>query len=97
MNHKSCRLKDIIDLTASAKIGLKGFSIINQGSIENILLVSPQERRIMLEEILGLKNIELKKEQYIGYNVVELSVLFQRSIEILDELKQIDHKFKNKA
>jgi chromosome segregation protein len=63
LNHKSCRLKDIIDLTASAKIGLKGFSIINQGSIENILLVSPQERRIMLEEILGLKNIELKKEE----------------------------------
>jgi len=63
LNHKSCRLKDIIDLTASAKIGLKGFSIINQGSVENILLVSPSERRIMLEEILGLKNIELKKEE----------------------------------
>ncbi|NMB92333.1 MAG: AAA family ATPase [Parcubacteria group bacterium] len=63
LNHKPCRLKDIIDLTASAKIGLKGFSIINQGSVENILLVSPQERRIMLEEILGLKNIELKKEE----------------------------------
>lgn len=62
LNHKSCRLKDIIDLTASAKIGLKGFSIINQGSVESILLVSSQERRIMLEEILGLKNIELKKE-----------------------------------
>ena len=63
LNHKSCRLKDIIDLTASAKIGLKGFSIINQGSIESLLLVSSQERRIMLEEILGLKNIELKKEE----------------------------------
>lgn len=63
LNHKSCRLKDIIDLTASAKVGLKGFSIINQGSVENILLVSPQERRIMLEEALGLKNIELKKEE----------------------------------
>ncbi|MFA5392446.1 MAG: AAA family ATPase [Candidatus Paceibacterota bacterium] len=63
LNHKACRLKDIIDLTASAKVGLKGFSIINQGSVENILLVSPQERRIMLEEALGLKNIELKKEE----------------------------------
>lgn len=63
INHKSSRLKDIIDLTASAKIGLKGFSIINQGAVENIFLVSPQERRIMLEEILGLKNLELKKEE----------------------------------
>jgi len=44
-----------------------------------------------------MEELTLTKEQYIGYNVVELSVLFQRSIEILDELKQIDHKFKNKA
>ncbi|MGC8651105.1 MAG: AAA family ATPase [Minisyncoccia bacterium] len=63
LNHKPCRLKDIIDLTAHAQIGLKGFSIINQGSVESILLVSPQERRLMLEEVLGLKNIELKKEE----------------------------------
>ncbi|MGB9763043.1 MAG: AAA family ATPase [Minisyncoccia bacterium] len=63
INHKAARLKDIIDLTASAKIGLKGFSIINQGSVENVLLAPPQERRLMLEEVLGLKNLELKKEE----------------------------------
>ncbi|MDD5760466.1 MAG: AAA family ATPase [Candidatus Pacebacteria bacterium] len=63
LNHQSCRLKDIIEISAAAKLGLKGFSIINQGSVENILKVSSQERRVMLEENLGLKNLEIKEEE----------------------------------
>jgi hypothetical protein len=43
-----------------------------------------------------MKDLNLTKEQYQAYNVIELSILFQRSIEILDELNNIDHKIKNK-
>lgn len=63
LNHQSCRLKDIIEMLAAARLGLKGLSIINQGSIGDILKVSPRERRMMLEENLGLKNLEIKKEE----------------------------------
>jgi len=63
LNHQSCRLKDIIEVLAAARLGLKGLSIINQGSIGDILKVSSRERRIMLEESLGLKNLETKKEE----------------------------------
>lgn len=63
LNHQSCRLKDIVETLAAARLGLKGLSIINQGSIGDILKVSSRERRIMLEENLGLKNLEIKKEE----------------------------------
>jgi len=63
LNHQPARLKDIIEISASAKIGLKGFSFINQGAVENVLKVSPEERREMLEENLGLKPLEIKKEE----------------------------------
>lgn len=63
LNHQSCRLKDIVEVLAAARLGLKGLSIINQGSIGDILKVSSRERRIMLEESLGLKNLETKKEE----------------------------------
>jgi len=56
-------LKDIVEISAAAKLGLKGLSIINQGSVGDILKVSAQERRMMLEENLGLKNLETKKEK----------------------------------
>jgi len=63
LNHQSCRLKDIVEVLAVARLGLKGLFIINQGSIGDILKVSSRERRIMLEENLGLKNLEIKKEE----------------------------------
>jgi chromosome segregation protein len=63
LNHQSCRLKDIIEMLAAARLGLKGLSIINQGSIGDILKVSPRERRMMLEENFGLKNLGIKKEE----------------------------------
>lgn len=63
LNHQSCRLKDIVEVLAVARLGLKGLFIINQGSIGDILKVSSRERRVMLEENLGLKNLEIKKEE----------------------------------
>ena len=90
INHKPCRLKDIIDLTASAKIGLKGFSIINQGAVENVFLVSPQERRMMLEEVLGLKNLELKKEEAkrkLEETIINLDKTLALEKEILPRLR----------
>ena len=44
-----------------------------------------------------MENLKLTKEQYQAYNVIELSILFQRSIEILDELNSINHPIKNKS
>lgn len=43
-----------------------------------------------------MEDITLTKEQYQAYNIIELSIHFQRSTEILDELNNIDHKIKNK-
>jgi chromosome segregation protein len=63
INNSNVRLKDIIELLAKAKIGYQGISIINQGSADNILKVSPKERRLMLEENFGLKEFQIKKEE----------------------------------
>jgi len=62
LNKKDARQKDLIELLASLQLGTKGLSIISQGSIENILKVSASERKIMFEEILGLRQLEIKKE-----------------------------------
>ncbi len=63
INKANVRLKDIIELLAKAKIGYQGISIINQGSADAILKASPKERRMMIEENLGLKEFQIKKEE----------------------------------
>ncbi len=63
INGSRVRLRDIEELLASANIGETGHHIISQGEADRILLANPRERRLMLEDALGLKAYEFKKQE----------------------------------
>ncbi len=63
LNKSEVRLKDIVDFFARARLGTKGLAIINQGSSDLFVRVSPEERRIMIEEVLGLREFQIKKSE----------------------------------
>ncbi len=63
INGSRVRLRDIEELLAGANIGETGHHIISQGESDRILLASPRERRAMLEDALGLKIYEFKKQE----------------------------------
>lgn len=63
INGSKARLRDIQELLASANIGETGHHIISQGEADRILLAHPRERRAMLEDALGLKVYEFKKQE----------------------------------
>ncbi len=61
INGSSVRLKDIIELLASAHIGASGHHIISQGEADRILNSSTKERKAMIEDALGLKMYQYRK------------------------------------
>jgi len=63
INGSPVRLKDIIELLASAHIGSSGHHIISQGEADKILNSNIKERREMIEDALGLKIYQYKKEE----------------------------------
>jgi chromosome segregation protein len=63
INGSRVRLRDIYELLAGANIGDTGHHIISQGEADRILLSSPRDRRAMLEDALGLKVYEFKKQE----------------------------------
>ena len=63
INGSKARLRDIQELLASANIGETGHHIISQGEADRILMAHPRERRAMLEDALGLKVFEFKKQE----------------------------------
>src|SRR3989344_224995 len=63
LNKGEVRLKDIIDFFAKVRLGTRGLSIINQGSSDLFVRATPEERRAMIEEILGLRQYQLKKHE----------------------------------
>lgn len=63
LNGTAVRLKDIHELLASANIGATGHHIISQGEADRVLAAGPKERREMIEDALGLKVYQLKKQE----------------------------------
>ncbi|MFA6278821.1 MAG: AAA family ATPase [Candidatus Paceibacterota bacterium] len=63
INGSRVRLRDIEELLAGANIGETGHHIISQGEADRILLASNRDRRAMLEDALGLKVYEFKKQE----------------------------------
>ena len=63
INGSKVRLRDVQELLASANIGETGHHIISQGEADRILTAQPRERRSMLEDALGLRVFEFKKQE----------------------------------
>ncbi len=63
INGSRVRLRDIMELVAHAHIGASGHHIISQGEADRILNATIKERRVMIEEALGLKVYQFKKQE----------------------------------
>jgi chromosome segregation protein len=63
LNGTQVRLKDILELLANANIGSSGHHIISQGEADRLLSSLPRERKEMIEDALGLKIYQYKKEE----------------------------------
>ncbi len=63
INNSVVRLKDISELLSAANIGSSGHHIISQGEADRILNTTAKERKTILEEALGLKIFEYKKNE----------------------------------
>jgi len=86
LNKSSIRLKDLVGILASAKLGVKGLGIINQGSVDLFLRSSPIERVEMIEEMIGLKELRLKKNE-ASNKIEETKNNLEQSRNILMELE----------
>ncbi|MGE5381296.1 MAG: chromosome segregation protein SMC [Methylocystaceae bacterium] len=63
LNQQAVRLKDINQLFNGTGVGRKGYAIIGQGEIENLLSARPYDIRLMLEEASGLIRYRYQKDE----------------------------------
>jgi chromosome segregation protein len=62
-HEEETRLKDLVPVLARAKLGSRGLTMIGQGQSDIFVKSSPEDRRMMIEEILGLREYRIKKNQ----------------------------------
>ena len=63
LNGSAVRLKDVVEMLGRAHIGASGHHIISQGEADRILNSNIKERKEMIEDALGLKVYQYKKEE----------------------------------
>ncbi len=61
INRVPCRLRDINDLLAGTGIGTKGYSIIEQGRVGQIVTSKPETRRQVIDEAAGITRFKVQK------------------------------------
>lgn len=75
LNSSEIKLKDLLLIFARTKLGTRGLTIIGQGQSDIFVKSAPKDRRLMIEEILGLKEFRIKKEEaerHLGTSSVNL-------------------------
>lgn len=63
INNTDVRLKDVQAILSLASIGTSVHTIISQGEADKILLVSPEERKEMIHDALGLRVHEMRLKE----------------------------------
>lgn len=61
LNKSEILLRDLVDFLAKARLGSRGMTVVTQGNSDVFIRSTPKERREMIEEVLGLREYQLKK------------------------------------
>jgi chromosome segregation protein len=63
LNKQPCRLKDVHDFFRDTGIGLRGYTIVEQGKVAEIVSAKPEDRRILIEEAAGIGKYKARRRE----------------------------------
>jgi chromosome segregation protein len=92
LNKSEILLRDLIDFFAKARLGSRGLVVVTQGNSDVFIQASPKSRREMIEEILGLREYQLKRgdsERRLKNSLINLDKVRALIDEILPHLRSL--------
>jgi chromosome segregation protein len=96
LNDRVVRLKDIRDLLMDTGLGIRAYSVIEQGKIGQILSGRPQERRRLIEEAAGITRYRQRK-RLAELKLEEATANRMRLDDILAEVERSLRALKRQA
>jgi chromosome segregation protein len=96
LNDKQVRLRDIQDQLLGTGLGVRAYSVIEQGRIDQVLSTKPQDRRRLIEEAAGITKYKLKKRLAEG-KLEETRGNLLRLSDIISEIERSVTSLKRQA
>ena len=63
INKVPCRLRDVLDFFLDTGVGVRGYTIVEQGQIAAIVSTRPEDRRIIFEEAAGIGKYRARRRE----------------------------------
>jgi chromosome segregation protein len=86
LNGVRVRLLDIIDLVLKSNIGTSRYTVIGQGTIDQMILAGPQEIKNLIDEASGVKTYYIKRERTLR-RLEQTAQNLMRAEDLLRELE----------
>ena len=103
INRQSVRLKDVNELFMDTGVGKASYSILEQGKIDQILSLKPEDRRYIFEEASGISRFKqqsdeaAKKLQKTDENMAQVELLLREAEKVYNSRKgQLDKVLKHR-
>ena len=96
INREKCRLKDIKDLFLDTGVGKSAYSILEQGKIDQIISMKPEDRRSIFEEAAGISRFKAECNE-AQHKIERTNENISISENFMREAKHIYDKTKNQA
>lgn len=85
LNGSRCRRKDITDIFLGTGAGARGYSIIGQGTISQLIEARPEDLRVFLEEAAGVSKYKERRKETLQ-RIAHTRENVTRIADIRDEL-----------
>lgn len=86
LNGARVRLLDIIDLVLKSNIGTSRYTVIGQGTIDQMILAGPSEIKNLIDEASGVKTYYIKRERTLR-RLEQTAQNLMRAEDLLRELE----------
>ncbi|MGH9443310.1 MAG: chromosome segregation protein SMC [Thermoanaerobaculia bacterium] len=96
LNGRKVRLKDVQDVLFGTGLGVRAYSIIEQGKIDQVLSSKPLDRRKLIEEAAGITKYKIKKRS-AELKLEETRANLTRLSDILAEVERSCASLKRQA
>ncbi len=91
INGNKVRLLDIVDLVLKSNIGTSRYTVISQGTIDQMILAGPAEIKNLLDEASGVKTYYIRRERTLR----RLEQSAQNLMRVKDLLSEIEPRLKS--
>lgn len=86
INGAKVRLLDIVDMVLKSNIGTSRYTVIGQGTIDQMILAGPSEIKNLIDEASGVKSYYLKRERTLR-RLEQTAQNLMRAEDLLRELE----------